>query len=368
MRTYVVKAGDSPGSIAANFAGCPKCARDLPIANPSKPTITYPNGFTTFRTLDVGEVLNLPDKWFSKEFDELPPVYFQALPYADGVTPSTLGDRAAGVLGDYALLDSATAKVNALAAMDIASFSSAVGEAGSSIDAAVEEAYGSPNAQAAQYAQAVQSGTQWAWQRNQDLTAALTPGAPIDAAATTQARLDIQNALSTALGNAKLTLQSLYSNQAPSAPSTPIVDSSGFPPALVSAAQAVTTAIAADPNYCSSVAQSGSAVNAAVHAFKSVWNGSQTPSVPINTGNYETATANAIMQVFGSAPIACSGGAPLPAPYRPPPASPSAPVAAAQGQGLSTGQVVGIGLLAAGMVGGVAYAATRKRRVGGVRR
>jgi len=362
MRTYVVKAGDSPGSIAAKFAGCPKCAASLPSVNPGKPTITYPNGFVTFRTLDVGEVINLPDKWFNGDLDSRAPLYFAALPYADGVTPSTLGDRAAGVLGDYALLDSATAKVNALAAMDNATFSSAVGEAGSSIDASVEEAYGSPNAQAAQYAQSVQSGTQWAWNRNNDLTTALASG---DTATATQARLDVQNALSTALGNARLTLQSLYSNQAPAAPPAPSVDTTGFPPALVSAAQAVTTAIAADPNYCSSVAQAGSAVNTAVHAFKSAWNGSQTPPVPINTGNYEAATANAIMQVFGSAPIACGGGGvPLPTPYRPTPASPSAPVAAAQDQGLSTGQVVGIGLLAAGTVGGIAYAATRKRHVG----
>jgi hypothetical protein len=90
MKTYVVQPGDSPASIAAKpeMAGCPKCARDLVlIANPHKETVTFPNGFVTFKELHVGEVLNLPDKWFNGELDQMPPSYFAALPYADGVTP-----------------------------------------------------------------------------------------------------------------------------------------------------------------------------------------------------------------------------------------------------------------------------------------
>jgi hypothetical protein len=88
VRTYVVQPGDSPASIAAQFAGCPKCARDLMGAvNGHKETVVYPNGFVTFRELRAGETLNLPDKWWSKEFDQMPPEYFATLPYADGVTP-----------------------------------------------------------------------------------------------------------------------------------------------------------------------------------------------------------------------------------------------------------------------------------------
>ncbi len=89
MRTYVVRPGDSPASIAAqdSHAGCPKCANLLPAANPDLPTVTYPNGFKTFKELRVGQVINLPDAWFDGTLDRQPQSYFNALPYADGVTP-----------------------------------------------------------------------------------------------------------------------------------------------------------------------------------------------------------------------------------------------------------------------------------------
>jgi hypothetical protein len=365
MRTYVVQPGDSPASIASrpDMAGCPKCSVDLIAANPQKPTVTLPNGFKTFRTLRAGETINLPDKWFDGTLDSRPQAYFAALAYADGVTPSTLGDYAAGVLGNFAALDAATAKVGAMASMDNQSFSNAVGDAGSAIDASIAEAYASGNPAAAQPAQATQQGTQWAWQRNQDLANALVMSGGAATSNVTQARLDIQNALATALGNAKQALYALYQ------PVTGPGGTSGFSPSLVSAAQTVTAAIAADPNYCASVAQSGTTVNAAVHNFKSAWNASQTPAVPINTGNYEAATAAAVQQIFGSAPVACAGGAPVSAPPATRPrAQASLPVAAATAKpGLSTGAVVGIGLLAAGAVGVVAYAATRGPRRSGAR-
>lgn len=62
------------------MAGCPKCTIDLIAANPQKSTIRYPNGFTTFKTLAVGEVLNLPDKWFDGTLDRMPRSYFESLP------------------------------------------------------------------------------------------------------------------------------------------------------------------------------------------------------------------------------------------------------------------------------------------------
>jgi hypothetical protein len=213
MRMYVVRPGDSPASIAAAYAGCPKCARDLVAAHPHKPTVTLPNGYTTFKTLRAGEVLNLPDKWFTKEFDELPPSYFAALPHPSG-----------GLLG------------------------------------------------------------------------------------------------------------------------------AAFSAALVGAAQAAASAMASDPNYCASVRQPGSGVNSAVHSFKAAWNTSQSPAVPINTGNYEMPVAAALAQVLGGAPIACD--APQPA------AMAAAAVPKAR---LSTGAVVGIGLAVAGAVGGATYFATRRR-------
>lgn len=322
-----------------------------------------PNGFKTFRTLHVGETINLPDKWFDGSLDALPPAYFAALPYADGVTRGALG-----TLGDYPDLDVATSKVGALAAMGDLDFNAAVGDAGAAIDASVREAYGSSNPAAAVAAQSVQDGTKWAWNRNNDLMTAIAMG---DSFTINTVRLDVMNALSTALGNARIALQDYYgpSPATPGAPSAP-APSGGYAPVVVrppssypvnvqDAARAAAAAIAADPNYCASVAQPGSAVNAAVHAFKVTWNASQTPAVPVGTGTYEAATAGALTQVLGSSPPACGA---QPARPQPPPAHVVAPIAAAPAKGLSTGTVVGIGLLAAGTVGGIAYATTRKRR------
>jgi hypothetical protein len=84
MATYLVRVGDSPASIAARLAGCPKCAGDLVAANPHKKRVRYPNGFVTFESLAAGERLNVPGKWTSGELDRLPPSYFAGLPTADG--------------------------------------------------------------------------------------------------------------------------------------------------------------------------------------------------------------------------------------------------------------------------------------------
>ncbi|HTQ47929.1 MAG TPA: hypothetical protein VMI75_34465 [Polyangiaceae bacterium] len=80
MRTYSVRQGDSPAKIAIEFAGCPKCVADLVAANPQKSSVRYPNGFVTFESLHIGEVLQLPDKWFNGALDALPKEYFDRLP------------------------------------------------------------------------------------------------------------------------------------------------------------------------------------------------------------------------------------------------------------------------------------------------
>jgi hypothetical protein len=97
MRVYEVQPGDSAAGIAARaeHAGCPKCAIDLVRANPHKPAMRYPNGFFTFQSLQPGERLWLPDKWFNGELDSMPQSYFAALPSANGVTPGALGDVSA---------------------------------------------------------------------------------------------------------------------------------------------------------------------------------------------------------------------------------------------------------------------------------
>ena len=116
---------------------------------------------------------------------------------------------------------------------------------------------------------------------------------------------------------------------------------------VIGAAQAVASAIAADPDYCASVAKAGSAVNKAVHEFKVAWNANSPGSpVPIGTGNLEPEVSAALATALGDkAPAAC--GQPLQEPEK---------------RGLSTGAVVGIGLLAAVTVGGITFAVTRKPR------
>jgi len=207
------------------MAGCPKCSIDLVRENSHKETVTHPNGCKTFKDLHVGEKLILPEKWFSKEFDELPPSYFAALPHPDGVTPG----KTTGVLGDE--------------------------------------------------------------------------------------------------------------------------------PVATSAARAAAAVIAADPSYCVSVAQPGSAVNSTVHAFKTAWNTENpTNPVPINTGTYEQATADAIKSVLGTAPAACAPRALVPPQRR----------RAAEGPG--TGVIVGLALLGAGAVGAAIYFATKPEPAPRVRR
>ena len=345
MRTYVVRENDSPASIAARdeMAGCPKCSLELGRVNKHKPTITHPNGFVTFRDLRIGETINLPDEWFHPARENLPPTYYKILPHPNGVTPGSLG----GMLGDFPELDAAVTAVAQLAAMDDAAFIKAVGDAGAKIDASVKEAYGSARGDAAIKAQTVNDATKWAWQRNRDLATAVAAG---DRAAVTRARLDIQNSLATALGNARLAILSHYPSASPSNAS----------PDLLAAAKAAVTAIAADPNYCTSVTHPGTPVNAAVHRFKLAWNASQSPKVPIGTGTYEVATTVALAQVHGSAPSACGANQrPVPAPKPPPPlpAGKQEELTPPRERGWSVGNIVAAVAIAAAAAGGGALLA-----------
>lgn len=184
------------------------------LANQHKEHVVHPNGYVSFKELHAGERLELPEKWFNGELDQMPNSYFASLPRHDGVTPGV----------------------------------------GQSHQSAVD---------------------------------------------------------------------------------------------VIGAAQAVASAIAADPDYCASVAKAGSAVNKAVHEFKVAWNANSPGSpVPIGTGNLEPEVSAALATALGDkAPAAC--GQPLQEPEK---------------RGLSTGAVVGIGLLAAVTVGGITFAVTRKPR------
>lgn len=360
-QTHVVRPGDTPAKIAIAHAGCPKCARDLVAANPHKQAVVYPNGFKTFKEMREGEELKLPQKWFSAAFDRLPPTYFAALPHPDGVTPSKLGVGAAGVLGDYATLDAAVAAVSALAALDDRSFNMAAPGAAVLIDQSISEVTA-----ASAYAQATHIGTNWANARNDDLTKALATN---DQSATMVARQATQLALGTALDSAQLALQAFYGGSAPGGVNVDIGPAQLDVPTLLAAAQAVATAISSSPDFCNLVAQPGSVVNAAVHAFKAAWNAANPNNpVPIATGNYEQATANVLAQVLGSAPPACAARvtppvvpapAPTPAPAPFPDVTPPLAQAQPQSPGLSTGAVLGLATVGATVVGAIIYVATR---------
>lgn len=72
-KPYRVKRGDTALSITIKYTGCPKCVRMLVTANPQKPYTKLSNGFVTFKDLQVGELLNIPQPWVdgtNKLFDK----------------------------------------------------------------------------------------------------------------------------------------------------------------------------------------------------------------------------------------------------------------------------------------------------------
>jgi hypothetical protein len=346
MREHVVQPGDSPASIAAAYAGCPKCAKDLVALHSHRPTISYPNGYKTFREMSAGERLALPDKWFNGSLDALPSSYFAALPHPNGTT------HGVGTLGDPA-----SDAVSALAQLDDHAFSYAVPPACLLLDQSVAAADGSADPRIKAYASATHIGTSAAKARNQDLIKAMSAG---DQATASAARLAIQNDLLTAVASAELAIQT-----APASGSV-LVDigqATIDPSIMTAAARAAAAAIAADPNFCTNVAQAGSAVNTAVHSFKTAWNAANPSNpVPINTGTYDQATATVLTQILGNAPPACgTRAAPAPSPIPLPGITPPQNLAQTQTKGVSVGAVVGIGLLGAGAVGGGWYLVTHRR-------
>lgn len=338
MRLYEVRAGDSPASIAATYAGCPRCSRDMIAVNAHKPAITKPNGYRTFKNLQVGEKINLPDKWFNGDLDRLPASYFAQLPHHDGVTPTP------GRVG--ALGDPASDAVAALSLVDDRTFSMGVGPATTLIDQSVAPADGSSNPGVAAYASATHIATASARQHNQDLQAALDAG---NQPAVTAARQNVQADLTAAVASAGLALQAIYGGPSapPSIPVPPmVIPGSPSLSGLAAAAQAAISA--AGSGFCTAVAQPGSAANTAIHAFKTAWNSANPGNpVPINTGTYDAQTAAAITQLLGSAPAACATRpAIMPPPGVMPPQTDT---------GLSTGDMIGFGVLGAGVIGGAIY-------------
>lgn len=191
------------------MAGCPKCAIDLVLANPHKPTVVHPNGFKTFREMTVGERLVLPEKWFDGTLDDRPPAYFAALPYHDGMTPSTLGDAAAGVLADYASIDAIVAQISALPQLNDQEFATTATVLGNMIDQAVAQAGSVPQAQQAAAA------AEWVRGRALQMAGSIINN---DTAAIGAARTEIQNVLLTGLDDARGALKTYYAQKTPTPP------------------------------------------------------------------------------------------------------------------------------------------------------
>jgi hypothetical protein len=206
------------------------------------------------------------------------------------------------------------------------------------VDKSVSEASSVPQSNDAR------AGAEWVRRRALEMAAAVEAG---DAEAASASRSEIQNVLLTAADSARKALDAFYAEPKPRPSISSNID-------LISLAQRAANAIASDPNYCASVAVVGSPVNAAVHAFKSAWNSTNpTDLIPINTGNFEQATAAALATVTGSSLAACPPRTSTP-PIIQPPTTPSPE------KGLSKGALFGIGLIGVGAAGTVIYFATKK--------
>lgn len=357
MRSYVVQPGDSPAKIAGRHAGCPKCARDLVRANPHKPTLVAPNGFATFKTMRVGEKLNLPDKWASPRFDTFPSTYFAALPHADGVTVSKLHPAVvAGVLGDYSTLDLAATKIDSLPSLSDTEFADTAIEAADALSKSVQEVIPSSNGVAIGSALDTQALAFDARTRATGMQAALAVGSAVVAA-----RTQIQSSLAVGLDKAHAALSSFYASPPPVVTPVPSI------PVTTAVPAAVQAILSLDP--C--VAQNAAMVCAA-----------QTIMGISPDGKYGDTTSAAARKIAPGAPPACNprpawwaptgskncpGATPSPprntTPLPPGPTplpslpTPVPPVSAPPNGGLGMAGVTGLALLGAGAVGGAIYLA-----------
>ena len=302
MRQYTVQPGDTPAKIAArdDMAGCPKCSRDLIEVNPHKRKVTYPNGYVTFEELVEGETLNLPDKWFSAEFDALPSSYFAALPSADGG------------LGGAAELDAVAAQIGALASMNDAEFAANVGRIANDLARSVSDVPASQDAGITRAAAALAQATQ------DELVAALATG---DSAAGFEARTAMLRALSDGLAAAR---------RAVAAPSVP-VSTAPVPSAVAQLASFNPCAQTSVAAVCAAQAALGLTVD----------------------GKYGDTTAARVRALVPAAPSGCS---PRPAWWTPagvsscpgagtvvrPPSDTQLPIASTKKTGISTGAIIGL--------------------------
>lgn len=106
-----------------------------------------------------------------------------------------------------------------------------------------------------------------------------------------------------------MVVPAVYVQPHPDVPAGPVP----VPSAVVSAAHAALSALAADANYRVDVSKAGSAVNTAVHNFKAAYNAAYPNNkVPIGTGLYETSCALALSQSLGGVTVPAGYNAPSP--------------------------------------------------------
>lgn len=257
---YQVRYGDSPAIIARRFG---VTMPSLINANPQRPTATVA-GQRTWRSLQSGETVRVPV----------------------GVGDGYLGAVApAPINGPHAIIHQGSSGADVALAQQLLSIP-ADGSFGGQTDAAVRAFQASQGLTADGY---VGPATWAALINASGGGAAPTPVAPVIPG-----------------------LPAL-----PAIPGLPAVPSLG----LAVPAGAALAALTMDPNYCSNVAKSGSAVNTAVHNFKAAWNAANPgQAVPIGTGKYEPSVAAALSSALGGVqvPPGCGAGA-QPAPVAPPP-------------------------------------------------
>lgn len=107
VRTYVVKAGDSPWTISVAFTGGGARWGELIAANPGKPRARDGN----FKTLFPGEVLNIPDAWTPDAGGRVSPIPSPATGPSSGAGALGPADPNATTPLDFFATDAALASV-----------------------------------------------------------------------------------------------------------------------------------------------------------------------------------------------------------------------------------------------------------------
>ena len=322
---YLVQPGDSPAIIAQKLVGDPRRAMELVLANPAKRRTAIPGVGSTFATLRAGESLTLPLSWTVRAALAGLPLGVGRL----GLTPSITDTGATAMAAATSQLGTAAGAYS--------SFQSGQGTASDVLTAynTAIEAFVGVAQQAAQAAGSAQTAIVVASPQGQGDPAAVQAQTDVNNIQNTyipaitndynamstlditttdpssigsDAQTNAQNAVNAAV-DAQTQATSWSGGGSPNQPPPQTV-----PANVVADAQAVLAAINADPNYCTSVGQNGSAVNTAVHNFKVDWNAAGLqPQVPVGTGQYESVTASAVgTAVGGNGPLACGAAPPAP--------------------------------------------------------